>query len=237
MLDGSRCQLRNTLLVPGVLPLFRVNPAIGFGFIIIPGNNTQGGVGGSGIGGSLPSVSPLVDVAGGTFVVGGSSGGFKDNSLTDSVGGGFVLIRARDDSFNGIANASEDFAFPAIPLGLVQISVEGRPRRYVEDLGGAVVTPADSPWIAFYNEFVPCDPMAAGVNAINVEAPSAKVSRGEQFTVKDALGNAAIGNNILISAQPGETLDGSATATITNARGAKTWIADGYGNWMLSATV
>lgn len=235
ILSGTRTELRNTLLVPGALPMIKIG-LDGAVQIIIDGSNSGGGIGGGGFTGNPPSVSPVIDVAGQFLIIQGGAGHLKDNSITDSVGGGFSYLWAKDDNFNGSPNAAENFSFPELTPGAFWIDAQHRARRYVEDLGGAPVDPSFSPWAAFYNEMVPCDPtVGGGVAAVEVIAPSASIW-GEQFTVKDFLGNASAGDTILISALPGESLDGAASQTINTPFGSRTYTSNGYGTWMLQAT-
>jgi len=236
ILGGTRSELRNTLLVPGALPSFVIGPS-GSGQIVIDGSNSQGGIGGGGSSGNPPSVSPVIDLAGGFLALTGGAGHIKNNSLTDSLGGGFALLRAKDDNFNGTSNSAEDFDFPALASGSFQVQVEARPRRFVEDLGGAFVTPADSPWAPFYNELVACDPAGGGIAGITCPAPSA-LARGEQFTVSDAAGTASALDTILIVPTGGDTLAGPVGSdSIITPFGSRTYVSNGYGTWLLVASV
>ncbi|MDP6549854.1 MAG: hypothetical protein QF659_07270 [Dehalococcoidia bacterium] len=71
-----------------------------------------------------------------------------------------------------------------------------------------------------------------GVNragAVTVTLPTAQVRPGRCYTVKDESGAAAT-NNITVATERSETIDGSATDTISENYGAKTYYADGS-NW------
>lgn len=71
-----------------------------------------------------------------------------------------------------------------------------------------------------------------GVNragAVTVTLPTTEVRKGRVYTVKDESGAAAT-NNITVATEGSETIDGSATDTIGENYGAKTYYSDGS-NW------
>jgi hypothetical protein len=222
-LDGTRSQLRNTLLVPGALPIWEVTAARVPNVLTISGSNAQGGLGGGALSGNPSSVSPLVDVQpGGFFVVQGGAGFVKDNALT---GSGDVSILPRDDAFNGQPFASENFVFPAF-TGFLDISVAHRDRWFIDLL---VADINFSPWGGFLNELVRVD-TSSGPAPI-IEAPQATPgTRGERFSVIDYTGGASGINPILIQSAFGDTID---SPIISVAGQSKTWVSDGAGRWML----
>ena len=223
ILDGTRSQLRNTLLVPGALPLWEITTIAS---LVISGSNNLGGLGGGGTSGNPASVSPVVDVApGATFLVSGGAGFVKDNVLT---GGGDVTIVARDDSFNGNSNAAENFVFPAF-TGFLDRPTAHRDRWFIDPV---VVDATFSPWDAFLNELVRAD-TSSGPSPI-VNAPQATPgTQGERFSVIDYTGGASGINPILIQSAFGDTID---SPIITVPGQSKTWVSDGAGRWMLHST-
>jgi hypothetical protein len=71
-----------------------------------------------------------------------------------------------------------------------------------------------------------------GVNrasAVTVTLPTAQLRSGRSYTVKDESG-AASSNNITVATEGSETIDGSATDTIGDNYGSKTYYSDGS-NW------
>ncbi len=71
-----------------------------------------------------------------------------------------------------------------------------------------------------------------GVNrsgAVTITLPSAQVRQGRVYTVKDESG-AAAANNITVATEGSETIDGSATDTLSENYGSKTYYSDGS-NW------
>ena len=222
ILDGTRSQLRNTLLAPGALPLWEITTIAS---LVISGSNSLGGLGGGGTSGNPASVSPVVDVAtGAALFVSGGAGFIKDNALT---GGGDVTIVARDDSFNGQSNSFENFIFPAF-TGFLDRPTAHRDRWFAEV--GFVVTAADSPFDAFLNELLKVDPTSGPV-VINAPQANAGTS-GERFSVIDYTGGSAA-TPILIASTFGDTID----SPIINVNGqSKTWVSDGAGRWMLHST-
>lgn len=174
---------------------------------------------------SPPCPAPLVDVSGHQYNIVLGAGNVMDGAVTDTVGFGFLNVRYLDDSANGLPGVN-NMQFPALvgAGGVLGLSVEHRDRFLIDvDLA----TPATSPWQAFSNELVRCD---TTVGAVTVNAPPA-VLRGERFSVKDLIGNAAV-NNITIAPQG---LDIVEFPTIASNLQCKTWVADGAGTWMLTS--
>ena len=71
-----------------------------------------------------------------------------------------------------------------------------------------------------------------GVNragAVTVTLPTAQLRPGRRYAVKDEFGAAAT-NNITVATEGSETIDGSATDTISDNYGSKTYYSDGS-NW------
>jgi hypothetical protein len=82
---------------------------------------------------------------------------------------------------------------------------------------------------ARYGMVVPCDAGALAGGTVDVYLDAANPNFGAQYLIVDSSGNCAVGNEIIIHAKAGETINGAATYTINTARGAVTLVsvADG----------
>ena len=65
--------------------------------------------------------------------------------------------------------------------------------------------------------------------AVTITLPTAQLRAGRSYTIKDESGAAAT-NNITVATEGSETIDGSATDTISDNYGSKTYYSDGT-NW------
>jgi hypothetical protein len=215
VLAGNRTRLGNSSAL--ALPMIVSG---GNNFVAIAGTNSLGGIG---QGATCPA--PLMDCAGGGFLVAGGHGFVSDNAFTDSVGGGTVTLRFLNDGFCGGSFPGQTYSFPALIAagGTVNWLCQVRDRHLVN--AHVVATP----YAATYNELVLVDSSAL---AITVNAPRANPAKGERLVVKDVTGNAAA-NNITIAGTGGDTVQ---NGSITTNGQAKTWVADGAGTWIHIAT-
>lgn len=215
VLSGTRTRIGNS--DPLALPMF---VATGNNFIAISGTDALGGIGD---GEACPA--PVIDCAGHFVLIAGGHGFISDNALTDTAGGGSVVVRLLNDGFTGGSFPGQSYDFPALVAGggTLSLAVQSRDRHLVN----ARVTA--TPYDATFNEAVLVDTSAL---AITVNAPRANPARGERLVVKDVSGNAAA-HNITVIGTGGDTVENGAIATNGQA---KTWIADGAGTWVHIAT-
>jgi len=217
LLVGNRVRLINT--DPAALPMFvRGNTPGLVNFIGISGNNAYGG-----LGDGIACPAPLVDCRGGTALIGGPAGFVGDNAFTDSVGGGILFLRLMSDSFTGGSYPGQNYDFPAMAGATFVWSVEARDRHRVN----TVVT--TSPYNATWNELVRVDSTSG---PFTVNAPRANPARGERLVVKD-VGGAAGANNITVVGTGGDIVESNVISTNGQA---KTWVSDGTGTWIHTAT-
>lgn len=207
---GNRTRFCNTL--PGVLPMFEHSGNPGdTNFIALSGSNSFGGVGD---GAALPS--PLIDVKGQAWLLGGGAGFVGDNAFTDSVGGGIILMRLINDGFTGGSYPGQTYAFPAFEAagGTYSWLVQHRDRHFVTG-------PSAGPTItAVYNNLVLANTAA---NAIAVNLPRARPAKGERVTIVDS-GNNAATNNITATGTGGDVVQ---NPVINTNGGHGTWVCDG----------
>lgn len=167
--------------------------------------------------GTLPSLAPVFDVNGQGFtLIEYASKGVLANTVTDSVGGGFL------DWVNTGSDGDTSFDQPAIPGTTTQIaeSAGGQPILRVKP-----ITVADSPYNAKWGECILVD---CSGGAVSIVAPSANPALGQTLTVKDASGDAAA-NNITVSPSGADTVE-DGVLSVNGA--AKSWTTDGAGNWV-----
>jgi hypothetical protein len=168
--------------------------------------------------------APYIDAAGGFFFLSMGSGWIADNSLTDSVGGSFMLLVLSDDSAMGGGDTYQTYDFPLFFSGggELEISVEHRDRHVIEEVV------SEGPVSAIYNGLIRVDTTA---EPITVNLPRAMPARGERVVVKDVGGNADT-NAITIAATGEDTVEGAASITINANRGSAILVCDGYGAWV-----
>jgi hypothetical protein len=229
-IKGIRTRLTNT--IAGAAPMISGEN----GFLLASlGGNVTGGVGS----GNEPMLAPVIDLKGGSFFGLMLDGSIFDGVVTDSVGGGlFDVVLYTDGAFveHGFAgDANVNFDWTSQPWGLApgQATVDSvhRDRHLVRFLN-PVVSPADSPYQADYNELVRVD---TTLGPVTIMLPFATPACGERVTVVDFSGSAAPLLAVTVDAQVGEFINNPGTSdTITTAYGARTYVCDALGNWMIT---
>jgi hypothetical protein len=232
-IKGIRTRLTNT--VATAAPMISGE----FGFLLASlGGNATGGIGS----GNEPMLAPVIDLKGGSFLGLMLDGAIFDGVVTDSVGGGFLDVVLYTDGafiehgFAGDGNVNFDWTSQpwGIPVGNLSVYSAHRDRHLVRFFD-PVVTPADSPYQADYNELVRVD---TTLGPVVVVLPSATPACGERVTVVDFSGTAAPLLDITIDAKVGQFINNPSTSdSITTAYGARTYVCDALGNWIIVASV
>jgi hypothetical protein len=198
----------------------------GFAFISLAGGNFRIGPQ------SGAAAAPLFDINGlGFFGVQDVAAQYTDNCFGDTVGGGFLQVF--NDNDGGVQGADFTYDFPELDSAGSTFLLTNN--NHIRNRIFPIVTPAESPYTARFNEVVRVN-TTAGPVTVNLPDQHGRAV-GEGVTVKDVGGNAAV-NNITVAAVGTNTIDGGATDTIAAAKGFRKYVSDGEGagDYMLVAS-
>lgn len=244
------------------LPMIRLADATFFGFLcMVVGPFDQLGAHVHPVDPDSPA--PLLDINGGAIFIDLDTGGFKNNTITDSDpgGGSFIEWNQYDDGAGAGRHNSYTWDQPNLPVAtFISINNNHRPRHRIGPIGDGAspvfppVTNADSPYQAGYNETVLVDTTGG---AVNILMPKANPPAGETVRVRDVGGDVAAnpititpyaldagGNRWNAGAVADEVDDGAgpaATTTIIVPFQCSEYEADGgsisgIGTWLLMST-
>jgi hypothetical protein len=212
---------------PNAKPVFKI--ADGGNFCIVANNSTLACLGLHDL--PPPSMSPLFDINGGGLIFTGLL--FDANAIGNSQPDGLFLTNNSPNNDAGFVN-SQNWVFTDPGMATTTVLVENFVRaRYGMSIDFPVVTAAESPFAAQHGHCVNADTSGG---QLDVTMPTAKISRGDKVFVKDESGAAAT-HPIVISALPGETIEGAATYSISVANGGVTMVSNGAGRWMIESKI
>lgn len=207
----------------------------------------------SSFGGNEEPQSPIIDLAGGSFLTFQAGASVSDKAVMDSVGGGQMPLNLYDDNAfadSNFGSAGPQYDWPDLAAdSVVTTNTWARDRHKVRDIFEPEQD--DDVYNATYNEVVRVD---SSLFTSVVELPRARPVSGDRVVVKDVgsaasppvvpgAGNAAM-KNIAIRPVGGDKIDGSTGNVLINANaGSVVLVADGGdgtnptpGNWMVIAT-
>lgn len=180
------------------------------------------------------TLAPVLDIAGALFaLVEFCERGINENTITDSVGGGFLQIV--DQVGNGSYNWNQPgLAGSTVVLGTFDPDYTNRESSPAYNTLFAVAAAGGSVF-DYSNTWGPMVMVDATLDTADLNLPTALGNEGETFKVKDWKLQALV-NAITLNAQAGETIQvGAAAAAAAYALAAAgeslQLVSDGAGNW------
>lgn len=174
-------------------------------------------------------LTPVIDIAGGDFILSWHGGGFiRDNSVEDSVGGGVfdVQVSAQGNGeLAGSANWDQPGLAGAVLFGDIKLH---RPRwtQLLSPIGFG-----DSPYDATDGGIRNIYDIDSSGGPVVFGMPRCIPMAGANVWVKDISGDAGT-NTITINCSGADTFDdGTTSKTITVAFGVLHFVSDGFGVW------
>jgi hypothetical protein len=177
--------------------------------------------------------TPLLDLNGGGLVLTGLL--FNRDTIGASQPNSCIITIGSFNNDSGFGN-TQDWIFTDPGMATTTFLVDGDTRtRYWMDVDNVVITPAvGSPYVVKHNQCINAD---TTLGQLDLTMPTAKISRGDKVFIKDWAGVASPADPIVITAMPGESIEGAASYTISVANGGVTTVSDGQGRWMIESKI